>query len=99
MPKELNLNTLPEEVLKVTIGSETYTLPLANALPYNKVKDLIKITKSKEAEEQIEVFINFFKQYIPEDVVDNLPMKSLNALALAWGDTSEAAGGSNMGES
>lgn len=99
MPKELNLNNLPNEVLKVTIGEETYTLPLANALPYSKVKKLLKISKTGDTEEQIDMFIAFFKEYIPEEVINNLPMASLTALAKAWGDTSEEDGGSNLGES
>ena len=99
MPKELNLNTLPVEVLEVTIGEQTYTLPLANALPYSKVKKLIKISKSDDTEEQIDTFIAFFKEYIPEEVIDNLPMTKLTALAKAWGDTSEDNGGSTLGES
>lgn len=98
MPRELNLN-IPQEVLKVTIGNEVYTLPLANALPYSKVRKLIKITKSNDTEEQIDTFIAFFKEYIPESIVDELPMASLTALAKAWGDTSEDNGGSTLGES
>ena len=99
MPKELNLDTLPVEVLKVTIGNDVYTLPLANALPYSKVKKLIKISKSDDTEEQIDTFIAFFKEYIPEEVIDNLPMTKLTTLAKAWGDTSEENGGSTLGES
>ena len=99
MPKELNLDTLPVEVLKVTIGNDVYTLPLANSLPYSKVKKLIKISKSDDTEEQIDTFIAFFKEYIPEEVIDNLPMTKLTALAKAWGDTSEENGGSTLGES
>lgn len=99
MPKELNLNNLPSEVLKVTIGDTVYTLPLANALPYSKVKKLLKITKSSDTEEQIDLFIAFFKEYIPEEVINDLPMASLTALANAWGDTSAIESGSNLGES
>lgn len=99
MPKELNLNSLPVEVLKVTIGETVYTLPLANALPYSKVKRLLKISKSDDTEEQIDMFIAFFKEYIPEEVINDLPMASLTALAKAWGDTSQDEGGSNLGES
>lgn len=99
MPKELNLNNLPEEVLKVTIGDTVYTLPLSNALPYSKVKKLISITKMGDTEAQIDTFIEFFKEYIPEDVVESLSMGALTALAQAWGETSEAEGGSNLGES
>lgn len=99
MPKELNLNTLPEEVLKVTIGDTVYTLPLSNALPYSKVKKLLSITKMGDTEDQINTFIEFFKEYLPEDVVDSLSMGALTALAKAWGETSETEGGSNLGES
>jgi len=99
MPKELNLNSLPVEVLKVTIGEQTYTLPLANALPYTKVKKLLKALKGDDTEEQIDNFIAFFKEYIPEEVIESLPMASLTALAEAWGDTSEENGGNTLGES
>ena len=101
MPKELNLNTLPVEVLKVTIGETVYTLPLANALPYFKVKKLIKISKSDDTEEQIDTFIAFFKEYIPEDVLNKLPMKALYSLATTWGEEEEEEDNSNnsLGES
>lgn len=94
MPKELNLNEIPSEVLKVTIGENTYTLPLANNLPYDKVKNLIKASKNGSEEDTTDVFIAFFKEYIPEEVIDSLPMAKLNALAKAWGDTS----GEDLGE-
>ena len=99
MPKELNLNNLTEEVLKVTIGDEVYTLPLSNSLPYNKVKKLLAITKTDDTEGQINTFIEFFKEYIPESIIDTLSMAALTALAKAWGDTSEENGGSTLGES
>lgn len=83
MPNELNLNNKPNEVLKVTIGDKTYDIPLASSLPYKKVKALIKITKQKD-EEQIESFVDFFKQYIPEEVIDELSMSNLTDLAKAW---------------
>lgn len=87
MPNELNLNNKPSEVLKVTIGDKTYDIPLASSLPYKKVKALIKITKQKD-EEQIESFVNFFKQYIPEEVIDELSMSALTDLAKAWSKVS-----------
>ena len=99
MPKELNLNNTPVEVLKVTIGEKEYSLPLANALPYGKVKKLIKLAKTGDEEETIETFVAFFKEYIPEDVIDNLSMSNLTALAKAWGDTSEEDSGVPLGES
>lgn len=83
MPNELNLNNKPNEVLKVTIGDTTYDIPLASSLPYKKVKALIKITKQKD-DEQIESFVDFFKQYIPEEVIEELSMSALTDLAKAW---------------
>lgn len=97
MPKELNLNEIPSEVLKVTIGDDVYTIPLASDLPYNEVKKLVNDSKHGTEEEMTDLFIDFFKMYIPEDIIDNLPMAKINALAKAWGDTS--GGIEQLGES
>lgn len=95
MPNELNLNN-KLEVLKVTIEDKTYSIPLATSLPYKQVKKLIKLAKNENEEEQLDSFIEFFKQYIDEEVIDNLPMTSLTALAKAW---TGASGEEEMGES
>jgi len=104
MPKELNLNLIPAEVMKVTIGETVYTVPLATALPLDKVKgiskalkDLKKVDAEDTIDEQLEIFVDFFKDYIPEEVLRPLPMKALQALADMWGDTSDESG--NLGES
>lgn len=95
MPNELNLNN-KLEVLKVTIEDKTYSIPLATSLPYKQVKKLIKLAKNENEEEQLDSFIEFFKQYIDEEVIDNLPMTALTALAKAW---TGASGEEEMGES
>lgn len=101
MPKELNLN-LPVEVLKVTIGETVYSVPLATSLPYDKVKVLTKalknLTGDDDIDEQLEIFSEFFKEYIPEDVLGKLPMKALYNLATAWGETDDDLN-NNLGES
>lgn len=93
MPNELNL-TNKVEVLKVTIGEKTYSIPLATSLPYKKVKALIKLSKEKP-EEQVDAFVEFFAQYIDREVLDELPMSSLTELAKAWSN----ANGDELGES
>lgn len=95
MPKELNLNQ-NIEVLAVTIGEETYNVPLATSLPYKKAKALIKLAKSNE-EEALDAFLNFFAQYIPTEVLEELPMRSLTELAKAWSGRTEE-GGQSLGE-
>ena len=101
MPKELNLNNRPKEVLKVTIGEKVYTIPLANTLPYKKAKTLLKLAKKDEEdyEQMLDVFFDFFKEYIPEEVLEELSMDEINALATAWGGTSEEDSDKPLGES
>lgn len=96
MPKELNLDQ-NIEVLVVSIGDKKYKVPLAKSLPYKKAKALMKLAKTDE-EEAIDTFIEFFAQYIPQEVLDELPMSSLTALAKAWTDQTEESGES-LGES
>lgn len=93
MPNELNLNT-NVEVLVVTIEDKTYKIPLAKSLPLKKAKGLMKLT-SKSTEEQFDAFVEFFKEYIDADVVDNLPISALTELAKAW----NKANGDELGES
>lgn len=98
MPKNINLNQ-KTAVLVVTIGDKTYKLPLATSLPYKKVKALIKLSKKEDEFEQLDAFIDFFKEYIPEDVIEDLPVSALNQLASAWSGASEKESGQELGES
>ena len=88
MPKELNLDQ-NIEVLVVTIKDKKYKVPLATSLPYKKAKALMKLANANE-EEAIDTFMEFFAQYIPQDVLDELPMTALTQLAKrvesAWGN-------------
>ena len=93
MPKELNLDQ-NIEVLVVTIKDKKYKVPLATSLPYKKAKALMKLANANE-EEAIDIFMEFFAQYIPQD---ELPMTALTQLAKAWtGQTEES--GERLGES
>lgn len=98
MPNELNLNS-KTEVLRVKIGDKSFDVPLATSLPYKEVKSLVKLTKKTEVEEQMDVFVEFFKNHIDPDVIDNLPMSALTELAKAWSGASETEGGESLGKS
>jgi hypothetical protein len=96
MPKELNLNS-NVEVLVVNIGDKTFNVPLATSLPYKKAKALLKLAKADE-ENALDGFLEFFSQYIPSEVLDELTMKDLTALAKAWSGQTEKEGGQPLGE-
>ena len=87
MPKELNLNTA-KEVLVVKIFGKEYELPLASSLKVKEVKGLMDLMKLED-DEKLNGFIEFFKNYIPEQVLDELPMKSLTELMNAWSESSD----------
>jgi len=95
--RSINLNQ-NVEVLEVQIKDKTYQIPLASSLPYKKVKALMKLAKNENEEEQLDAFIEFFKEHIPEEVIDDLPMSSLTALAKAWAGVTEKESGQTLGE-
>jgi hypothetical protein len=77
------------DVLKATIGDKTYSIPLASSLPYVKLK--VMRTDDK--------VIEFFKEYIPEEVFNSLVTDEVMQLVKAWNDATEAEQGASVGES
>ena len=63
--RSINLSQNANEVLAVQIKDKTYKIPLATSLPYKKIKSLMKLAK-QDGEEQLDAFVEFFKEYIPE---------------------------------
>ena len=87
---EVNIKKKKEtEVLKATIGDKTYSIPLASSLPYVKLKAM------REKDKVIE----FFKEYIPEEVFNDLLTDELMQLVKAWNDATLEATGASVGES
>lgn len=76
------------EVLRATIGDKTYSIPLASSLPYVKLKQMRTDDK----------IIQFFKEYIPEDVFNELLTDELMQLVKAWNDATQEATGATVGE-
>ena len=77
------------EVLKATIGDETYSIPLASSVSY-------LILKNMRTDEKV---IEFFKEYIPEDVFNGLLTDEIMQLVKAWNDATQEATGASVGES
>jgi hypothetical protein len=77
------------EVLKATIGDETYSIPLASSVPYLTLKNM-------RTDEKV---IEFFKEYIPEDVFNGLLTDEIMQLVKAWNDATQEATGASVGES
>lgn len=86
---EVTLRNEKTEVLVVNIGKEKYNVPLGGSLPFAKLKKL------KTDEDTI----NFFKEYIPEEIVDALTLSELKTLAQAWSDATKESQGLTPGES
>lgn len=76
------------EVLKATISDKTYSIPLASSLPYVKLKAMRDNDK----------VIEFFKEYIPEEVFNSLLTDELMQLVKAWNDATLEATGASVGE-
>ena len=77
------------EVLKATIGDETYSSPLATSVPY-------MVLKNMRTDEKV---IEFFKEYIPEEVFNSLLPDEIMQLVKAWNDATQEATGASAGES
>ena len=87
---EVNIKKKKEtEVLKATIGDKTYSIPLASSLPYVKLKAMRDNDK----------VIEFFKEYIPEEVFNSLLTDELMQVVKAWKDATLEATGASVGES
>lgn len=76
------------KTLRVNIGEETYSVPLAGSLSIAEMKKL------KTDEDSFE----FFGKYIPKKILNNLSFDDFRALTEAWKKTSFSEGGMNVGE-
>lgn len=88
--REITLGAKKEvPVLKVNIGDKSYPIPLAGALTPKKIAALNTEAKT----------INWFKQFIPTEVAEELTINDWNELITAWGEASREDSGMTPGES
>lgn len=76
------------EVLEVEIGEKTYNIPLGSSLTYKKLNSL-KTTEN---------FMQFFMEYIPEDIFDTLSIANISAIIKEWNKATEQASGISLGK-
>ena len=93
--KEITLEQ-PREVLKVNAYGKTFSIPLAGSIP---LAVLLPIKKAKDNNEKLDFFVDFLKDYIPEDVYNKLTASEFNQILIAWGETSKLETGVTPGES
>ena len=78
-------NSKTIEVLKVTIGDMTYSLPLITSL---KIKQIRKLKGCKTDDELIE----FLSEWIERDALEDLTPSELKQIILAWRDAATGIG-------
>lgn len=93
--KEITLEQ-PKEVLKVNVYDKSFSIPLAGSIP---LAVLLPIKKAKDNNEKLDFFVDFLKDYIPEDVYNKLTASEFNQILIAWGETSKLETGVTPGES
>ena len=82
--------------IELTNGS-LIKLPLVKKLKISKLKKLLKLEKMKE-EEQMEIIIDFFSDYIGEELLDEMNFDTLSDIYAVWLEGNNAADGLTMGE-
>ena len=97
MPK-YSLTKRDKSYLTIEIDGKTYNIPLATTLKLKEVRKLIKIDKKSE-EEQLNFLIDFFGNYLGEDVIDEMTIPDVQELFTLWGKANEEAGAPSLGES
>ena len=84
----VTLFRIPIKYLDVYVDKEVYQVPLACSLPTELTASLETEAKTKE----------FFKKYIPEEIIDKLSRDEYNNLCNTWVEESNQARGMNLGE-
>ena len=86
---KINLNNKPIDILEIEIGDKTYKIPLGSSLPLKKAKSI----------KDEETVMGFLRDYMPDEVVDNLTIAQLAQIMNAWSEETKKASGISLGES
>ena len=88
MVLDLNNKAVEVEVLEVNIGEATYKIPLGGNMTMKQVESI----------QQMESINDFLKDYIPEEVLEELTIVQLTAIIKAWNDATQESVGMTLGE-
>lgn len=99
MPKYKLPNHVDDEYMSVELtNGMIIQIPLVKKLKIKKIRKLLKIEKLPE-EEQMEVIIDFFSDYIGEEIIDEMEYETLSDIYQLWLQANGVADGLTMGES
>lgn len=99
MPNYKLPNHVDDGYMSVELTNEMIIkIPLVKKLKIKKIRKLLKIEKLSE-EEQMEVIIDFFSDYIGEEIIDEMEYETLSDVYQLWLQANGAADGLTMGES
>ena len=89
---EFTLNKREEDFLKLNIGDKSFNIPLATSVTLAQASKM----------ETMDGAIEFFRQYIPPEIADNLTLFNYRDIIHVWREASEKSmetGGVTPGES
>lgn len=92
--KEITIKA-PNEVLKVNLGEDSFTIPLGSSLP---VDEVLKLSQSKGAD-RLEFMKTFLESYIPKEIYVRLTVGEMTQIFNAWSEATKEASGVMPGES
>lgn len=87
-----------KKFLTVPVKGTEYQIPLASNLKVNWIKKLSKAVKGDNFD-MLDFMIEFFEQYIPEEIVDDLEQDELVELFELWKTANEEGERITLGES
>ena len=88
MVLDLNNKAVEVEVLEVNIGEATYKIPLGGNMTMKQVESI----------QQMSSINDFLKDYIPEEVLEELTIVQLTEIIKAWNDATKESVGMTLGE-
>lgn len=92
--KEITIKA-PNEVLKVNLGEDSFTIPLGSSLPVDEVLSLSQVKGTDKAKFMAE----FLKKHIPEEIYKKLTVGEITEIFNAWSEATKEASGVTPGES
>lgn len=90
--KEITLKA-PKEVLKVNLGEQSFSIPLGNSLPFDKMVEMSRA----EGSERLRLMHELLLEYIPKEL--NLTMGEVAQILNAWTEATQEQSGVSVGES
>lgn len=98
MPKYTLPNHVDDGYMTVELtNGKTINIPLCKRLKVKKIRKLLKLNKLS-GDEQMEAIIDFFGDYIGEELLDEMEFETLSDIYELWLKANSDADGLTMGE-